>query len=379
MTGLIVHEWIAPHGGSENVLEQMVAAFPDARLHALWNDAPERFPHATESWLARTPLRRSKAAALPLLPATWRRTNSADADWVLVSSHLFAHHVGGPVRPDGPPKFVYVHTPARYVWTPEDDARGRHPVARLLAPSLRRLDRRRAGEGAHFAANSAFVQERIAQTWQQEADVIHPPVRVERLQSVPSWADTLGAEDAAALAALPAEFVPTDYVLGASRFVDYKRLDLAVRTGEALGLPVVLAGAGPQRAELAALADAATVPVTIVDRPSDALLYALLQRARLFVFPPVEDFGIMPVEAMALGTPVLVNARGGARESVEALGGGAVFESTDPAELARAADTAMRVDAAAAARAAAPLFGEAAFRTRLSAWMSSHGTETAPR
>lgn len=374
MTGLIVHEWIAPHGGSENVLEQMVAAFPDARLHALWNDAPERFPHATESWLARTPLRRSKAASLPLLPATWRRTNTADADWVLVSSHLFAHHVGGPVRPEGPPKFVYVHTPARYVWTPEDDARGRHPVARLLAPSLRRLDRRRAAEGARFAANSAFVRERIAQTWQQEADVIHPPVRVERLQSVPTWADTLDAVDAAALAALPVEFV-----LGASRFVDYKRLDLAVRTGEALGVPVVLAGAGPQRAELAALAEAATVPVTIVDRPSDALLYALLQQARLFVFPPVEDFGIMPVEAMALGTPVLVNARGGARESVEALAGGAVFESADPAELARAADTALLVDAAAAARAAGPLFGEAAFRTRLTAWMTSHGADTAPR
>ena len=374
MTGLIVHEWIAPHGGSENVLEQMVAAFPDARLHALWNDAPERFPHATESWLARTPLRRSKAASLPLLPATWRRTSTADADWVLVSSHLFAHHVGGAVRPAGPAKFVYVHTPARYLWTPDDDARGRHPVARLLAPSLRRLDRRRAGEGARFAANSAFVRERIAQTWQQEADVIHPPVRVERLQSVPSWADTLDAEDAAALAALPA-----DFVLGASRFVDYKRLDLAVRTGEALGSPVVLAGAGPQRAELAALADAATVAVTIVDRPSDALLYALLQRARLFVFPPVEDFGIMPVEAMALGTPVLVNARGGARESVEALVGGAVFESTDATELARAAEIAMQVDAAAAARAAGPLFGEAAFRTRLTAWMTSHGADTAPR
>ena len=152
-----------------------------------------------------------------------------------------------------------------------------------------------------------------------------------------------------------------------------------MRTGEALGLPVVLAGAGPQRAELAALAEAATVPVTIVDRPSDALLFALLQRASLFVFAPVEDFGIMPVEAMALGTPVLVNARGGARESVEALDGGAVFEATDAAELGRAAERAMAADAAAAARAAHALFGEAAFRTRLTAWMASHGADTAPR
>ncbi|MDP3209750.1 MAG: glycosyltransferase [Rhodoglobus sp.] len=366
MTGIIVHEWIAPHGGSENVLEQMVAAFPEARLHCLWNDAPDRFPHATESWLAHTPLRRSKAAALPVLPATWRHTRTDDYDWVLVSSHQFAHQVGGPVHPGGPPKFVYVHTPARYIWAPDDDARGNHPVARLLAPSLRRLDRRRAGEGARFAANSAFVRDRIRQAWGQESEVIHPPVRVDLLQSVSRWADTLGPEDAATLGALPLEFV-----LGASRFVDYKRLDLVVRTGEALGLPVVLAGAGPQRQELAALGAQARVPVTIVDRPSDGLLFALMQAAALFVFPPVEDFGIMPVEAMALGTPVLVGARGGSRESVDALGGGAVFESSDPVELARAADTARRADAAAAARSAGEAFGEPVFRKRLTAWMSS--------
>ena len=361
MTGLIVHEWIAQHGGSENVLEAMAATFPDAELRALWNEAPGRFPRVEESWLARTPLRRSKAAAVPFMPATWRAWSTEGHDWVLVSSHLFAHQVGGQ---GGPPKFVYVHTPGRYVWTPEDDARGNHPIARLLAPGLRRLDKRRAAEGAAFAANSAFVRDRIRATWDQDAIVIHPPVRVDLLQGV-MWADRLSGHEAATLDDLPRHFI-----LGASRFVDYKRLDLAIRAGEASGMPVVLAGAGPQRGELATLASEASVPVVIVDRPSDELLFALFQRAALFVFPPVEDFGIMPVEAMALGTPALVNPRGGARESVEALAGGAVFESTSVADLRRGVELALGADMRAAGAAASAAFGEAAFGTRLKRWMN---------
>ena len=364
MSGLIVHEWIAPHGGSENVVDSMVAAFPDAQLHCLWDDAPGRYPNTTvtESWLARSPLRRSKAAALPLMPATWRATKVDGHDWVLVSSHLFAHHVGG----DIPNKLVYVHTPARYIWTPEDDPRGQNPIARLLAPPLKRLDRKRAGEGAVFAANSAFVRERIRNFWDRDADVIHPPVRVGLLQARESWADALGQADRATLDALPREFI-----LGASRFVPYKRLDLAVRAGEAAGIPVVLAGSGPQRAELAALAAAATVPVTIVDRPSDELLFAIFQRASLFVFPPVEDFGIMPVESMALGTPVLVGPRGGARESVELLGGGAVFE--DESMLKRGVEAALASDHVGARARAEAEFGESAFRGRLLHWMGRNG------
>lgn len=361
MTGLIVHEWIAPHGGSENVVDQMVAAYPDADVRALWDDTDGRWPTVTESWLARTPLRRSKAAALPFMPATWRRTDVSGYDWVLVSSHLFAHHVGGRMPQAGPQKFVYVHTPARYIWTPELDARGNNPVARLLAPSLKALDKRRAAEGAVFAANSAYVRERIRDTWEQDAVVIHPPVRVDLLQSVPRWADTLDEADAATLAALPSGFV-----LGASRFVPYKRLDVVITAGEASGRPVVLAGSGPGRAELVERAARASVPVHLVDRPSDALLFALMQEAALFVFPPVEDFGIMPVEAMALGTPALVGAVGGARESVEALAGGAVVQSFEPDALREGVDRAL----AARPKPAAAAFGDAAFRARLAEWMT---------
>lgn len=373
MAGLIVHEWIERHGGSENVLDAMAAAHPDARIHALWNNAPERYPDrlVTESWLAGTPLRRSKAAALPFMPATWAATDVSGADFVLVSSHAFAHHVGGRPEPDAAPRFVYVHTPARYLWAPELDVRGSGLAARSLAPALRRIDRRRAQEGALFAANSDYIRRRIETAWDVPATVIHPPVRVEQLQSVPSWADRLIGSDAAAFAALPEAFI-----LGASRFVDYKRLDRAVRAGELAELPVVLAGAGPQRAELEALAASASVPVHIVDRPSDELLFALLQAAALLVFVAVEDFGILPVEAMSLGTPTLVVADGGAAESVRALDGGAVIESLDDGELLRGVHEALSNPLTETQGRAARLFGTPTFTRNLAAWMAGSPTTT---
>ncbi|TKJ96928.1 glycosyl transferase [Plantibacter flavus] len=373
MAGLIIHEWIERHGGSENVVDEMAAAFPDADIHCLWNNAPDRYPgrSVTESWLARTPLRKSKAAALPFMPATWAATRVSKADFVLISSHAFAHHAGGRQTPDGPERFVYVHTPARYLWAPELDVRGGNVIARAVAPSLRRIDRKRAQDGATFAANSDYIRLRMERSWGVEAEVIHPPVRVEYLQSVPSWADRLSAEDAYLFSTLPSE-----YVLGASRFVDYKRLDVAIRAGELAGLPVVLAGAGPQHAELQALADAATVPVIIMTRPSDELLFALYQAASLLVFAAVEDFGIMPVEAMALGTPVLVVAEGGASESVLALNGGVVVTSLDDASLRNGVTKALSVDMAPAQAAAGAEFGLETFRARLISWVTSSSVRT---
>src|SRR4051812_3133301 len=93
-TTLISHEWLAPHGGSENVFEQIAVALPGAAMQCLWNDAPARFgPDVTETWLARTPLRRSKAAALPFLPHAWRTVELDGFDRVVASSHAFGHHL----------------------------------------------------------------------------------------------------------------------------------------------------------------------------------------------------------------------------------------------------------------------------------------------
>lgn len=376
MPGIIVHEWISKHGGSENVVDAMATTFPDAEIRCLWNDAPNRFVGRTikESWLARTPLRRSKVMALPFMPSTWAHMDMREYDFVLVSSHLFAHHVGGQLPPDGPQKYVYVHTPARYIWAPELDRRGNGFLGKSVSRVLQSLDAHRATQGAILAANSEFVRDRIRDAWHRDATVIYPPVNVSRLQSGGTWRDKLDARESNILAMLPSEFL-----FGASRFVPYKRLDVVIRAGEASGLPVVLAGAGPYRAELASAAARSRVPVTIVDNPSDELLYALYQAALAFVFPAVEDFGIMPVEAMSLGTPVLVSSIGGARESVLALSGGALLNSFDETSLRRGVDEATSVNMDNAIGTAKKVFGEKSFSRRLCTWMNHEpGRPTVP-
>ena len=349
MSGVIVHEWIAQAGGSENVLQAMTETFPDAEVLCLWNDSIGRFDprRLRESWLAATPLRRHKALALPLMPVVWRTRRYRSYDWALISSHAFAHHAQFIGAPPGFRRMVYVHTPARYVWTREFDARGDNPAARVVSHALRPLDRNRARQGAEFAANSAFVRRRIQDTWGVDARVIYPPVNVERIQSVSDWRDRLNPSEVAIF-----EGLPDGFVLGASRFIPYKRLEDVIRVGEATGRPVVLAGKGPSLPQLQAVAAAATVPVHFVRAPSEALLYTLYQQTSLFVFPAVEDFGIMPVEAMAAGAPVLAQVEGGAAESVQSgitgslIGFRSATEMRAGAEQALATERIDRVDRA---------------------------------
>ncbi len=368
--GLVVHEWIERTGGAEKVLDAVADTFPDADIACLWNDAPDRYPdhRVVESPLARGPLRSRKALAMPVMPAVWRnlhrrRELAGPYDWALVSSHVFAHHVThASVPPDR--TFVYAHTPARYLWAPDCDERGRSIAVRLAAPPFRALDRARGSRLKNVAANSRFVRDRIRAAWHVDAHVVHPPVDVSGLTAVADWASQLTDHEHAVLEALP-----TTFLLGASRFVPYKRLDHVIDAGAAADLPVVLAGSGPLEAALRERAAVSTSPVHFVIAPSDELLRAVVQRALAFVFPPVEDFGIMPVEAMALGTPVVANALGGAAESVV---DGVSGVTTTPRLVARET-------AAAAARAAslsatdciarAQHFDSGAFRSTIADWV----------
>jgi glycosyltransferase involved in cell wall biosynthesis len=311
MTGVIVHEWIEEIGGSENVLDEIANVYPDAPIYCLWNDAPERFApgRVRESWLAKTPLRRVKPLALLFMPFVWRRLKiEFQPDWILASTHLFAHHakfVGiAPVR-----KLAYVHSPARYIWSPDLDSRGKSIFVRLVAPLLKSIDSKRAQELSSIAANSATVQARIEKYWDRKSIVIYPPVDVEFFKE---GKPQLSSEEKNLLESLPETFV-----LGASRFVPYKRLDLALKFGEVTKTPVVLAGNGPDYEEL--LAWSKIYPednIHIVRSPSNQLLKALFSKAKTLVFGAVEDFGIMPVEAMAAGTPVIGPAAGGVSETV---------------------------------------------------------------
>ncbi|MBO0980990.1 glycosyltransferase [Microbacterium sp. SD291] len=361
MAGVIAHEWAERFGGAENVLDRFMALYPDAPVVALWNDAPERFDpsRVSETWLGRTPLRRHKALSVPLQLPTWRLLGRSDADWVLSIGHMFAHHARfrGPAR--DAPTFSYVHTPARWIWSRELDMRGRGLAVRAASPALQRIDRTRAQAVGSIVGNSVAVRDRIRRHWGVDAGVIHPPVEVRAFSTEPP----VDAGDAAAMQRLPSE-----YMFGASRFVPYKRLDLVIRAGRTTGLPVVLAGSGPERENLKRLAEELGVRLTVVDTPSHALLVQLYRRSIAYLFPAVEDFGIMPVEAMATGTPVIGRTIGGVTETVLDGVSGALIDDFEGDELRTAIDRVSTLDRSAVA-ARAWEFDVEVFDRRIREWL----------
>jgi glycosyltransferase involved in cell wall biosynthesis len=347
------------------VLFELARIYPDAAIETLWDDAPERFEdgRVQETWLARTPLRNHKAMALPLMPMTWRNLGHSDAEWIICSSHLFAHHArfSGPAR--DAPKFVYTHTPARYIWTPELDLRGGNPAVRAASRAFQPLDYKRAQEAESLAANSKFVADRIARVWDRDSTIIYPPVRVQDF--VDDSRAVLTGEEAALLSSLP-----DGYLLGASRFVPYKRLDIAIEAGAAANVPVVIAGEGPDEARLRAIANDHPGMVTFIAKPSFAMLTELYRNALALIFPAVEDFGIMPVEAMAAGTPVIASTHGGVSESVIHGTTGALLESFDATSLREAVDLVSALDAPDCV-ARAWEFDVSVFDTRVHDWVGA--------
>jgi glycosyltransferase involved in cell wall biosynthesis len=298
---------------------------------------------------------------MPFMGSAWKRVDLTNVEKVVVSSHAFSHHLASRAAHSGIPAFAYVHSPARYVWAPDLDDRGNSLVGRLGRSYFQRWDRRYASHDVNYAANSQFVAKRVADAWGVDASVIYPPVDIERIHG---FNGELSDVDSAIVCALPPQFV-----LGASRFVPYKNVDAAISAGEILGLPVVLAGTGPDEPRLRAVAKQARTPVFFAGHVSDNLLLELYRGAALFVYMAIEDFGIMPVEAMACGTPVLVNEVGGARESVRAVAGGLTSgwqnsRFADPALV----ESALTVDMKDAESAAAK-FSIASFRKNLLSWL----------
>lgn len=300
MRTAVCQEWIGDHGGSEQVAARLAEVL-DARDVFTFTVKSEA---ATAAFAGRrvqpTPLGRTGAARrhhewfLPLMPAAWRRVDVRSFDLVVTSAHSCVNAV----RPAADAVHLsYCHTPMRYAWQWREEL-GRVPAALrpawpLLAAGLRAADRRRARRVDTFVVNSHFVAERVLAAYGRPSLVIHPPV--DTAFFTPGTARRRG------------------YLLYAGRLVSYKRPDLAVQVADATGLPLVVAGAGP---EARALRASAGTTVRFVDAPDNAALRELYRGARALIFGGVEDFGMTMVEAQACGTPVVAVGEGGAREIV---------------------------------------------------------------
>lgn len=351
---VVVHEWFGATGGSENVFLAIADLMPHARRYVLWADPDvdrERLM-LRETWLARTPLRRSKALALPLMPLVWRTPRRCSADVVISSSHAFAHTVKlGP--PERTRHLSYVHSPARYIWSPAFDGRGANPLLRVPRHALQRLDLRLSRQVHAYAANSREVRDRINRYWRRDAVVIHPPVDVEFFSApVPAGNGR-----------------NRDHLLGVGRWIPYKNFDLMVEIADRANLPLVIAGSGPQEERLRRAAAAARVPVTFEVRPDRERLRTLYRGARALLFPTHEDFGIIPVEAQACGTPVVGLARGGLLETVVDGETGFLLDTLDPAPYAAALRRLPELSEERIRRNAAR-FSAGRFAARMTEWLA---------
>ena len=367
MTGrrmALAHEWLAARTGSEKAFEALARLFPTADLFALTDTLGEAFDAGgrpvTTTFLGQVPfLRDRRDLALPLMPLAWRTVTRKEYDVVLTSSHACVKGF----RPGREALHLsYCYTPMRYVWDPHDRRSGLHRLA-PLGPSaaLRRWDRRAAQWVDSFAAISSAVRDRIQRCYGRDSRVIHPPVETDFYTPAPG----------ATVPGVPA----ATFVLACSRFIPYKRLDLAIRAADRIGVPIVVAGRGPEERNLRGLAEAMGIPVIFEVAPTDERLRELYRAAAAFVFPPVEDFGIVAVEAMACGTPVVALDRGGTADIVVDGLTGALVAEQDVDGFAAGIERALSLDDAGACVRRAASFSRASFEAAVRAWVddAEHG------
>ena len=314
----IVHDWLNQRGGAEVVLEALVQMVPQAPIYTsmYWSEA---MPPAYRSWDIRTSFvdtlpfaKRHHQPFLPLYPLAFESFDFTGYDLVISNKSGFCH---GVITSPDTLHICYCLTPTRFLWDYHGYARRERLTrfARLALPPflsyLRLWDRAAADRVDHFVAISRTVQRRIAKYYRRDSVVIYPPVDTSKF--APS-----GSHD--------------DYFLVVSRLIPYKRIDLAVRAFNELGLPLVIIGDGRDRDSLRALAQS---NIEFLGRVPDKEIGDYFARCRAFILPGQEDFCIAPVEAQAAGRPVIAYAAGGALDTVREGVTGAFFREQTPEAL----------------------------------------------
>jgi glycosyltransferase involved in cell wall biosynthesis len=351
----LVHYWLVGMRGGEKVLEALCDLYPDADIFTLVLDrasiSEKILRHRiSTSFLQHIGGVRFYKKMLPLMPFALEAFDLTPYDLVISSE---AGPAKGIVTNPDATHICYCHSPMRYIWDlyPQyyrQASAVTRAIMSLTTPILRQWDVTTAARVDHFIANSQYVAKRIKKYYQREATVINPPVDLQRF--------AIGERR-------------DDFYLVAGQITPYKRVDLAVQAFNQLGIPLFVIGSGVTDD----LRRMAAANVTFLGAVSNAAMADYFSRCRALVFPGVEDFGIVPLEVIASGRPVIAYARGGALETVIPGKTGLLFEEQSVNALiaaVREMESRYLEFDAHALREFSALFDRAHFADRMQAFIS---------
>ncbi|MGA9465874.1 MAG: glycosyltransferase [Terracidiphilus sp.] len=355
----IVHDYFTQLGGAERVAEEIFRMLPRASLFSTVA-FEDRMPAGLQgvpvktSWMRHLPLMRKYYRSYFLLyPLAVGSLNLSNYDLVISSS---SGYVKGVSASRDALHICYCHTPMRWAWN-FDGYSAREAINPVMKHALQGLTflLRQWDVGAsrhpdHFIANSRVVAERIHKAYGRTAEVIHPPIDVDRFQPDDRF---------------------DDYYMLLSRIVSYKRLDLAVEACTRLKRKLIVVGTGPHLKYLESIAGPT---IKFVGRAHDSEVVRLAARCRALLFPGEEDFGMAPLEVAAAGRPTIAFRAGGATETIVEGVTGAFFDQQTPEALMRAIDCFERQEwSPSEIRAHAERFSVPVFRQKMSRFLERIG------
>lgn len=300
----IIHDWLVTYAGAEKVLEQIVYLFPEAEVYTLINhlsneDTFLKNKEVKTSFIQNLPFSKKKYRAyLPVMPIAIEQFDLSSYDLIISSSHAVAK---GVITGPDQLHICYCHSPIRYAWDLQSqylkesglESGFKSVLTRYLLHKIRNWDYRTANGVDYFISNSDYIARRIKKVYRRESKTIYPNVDIS---------------------AFEVQYRKEDFYFTASRLVPYKKIDLIVKSFSKMPeKKLVVIGDGPQFKKIKMIAPP---NVTLLGYQDSTTLKSYMKRARAFIFAAEEDFGIIPVEAQACGTPVIAYGKGGALETV---------------------------------------------------------------
>ena len=295
----IVHDWLSETAGAEKVVLNMLKVFPDADVYtSIYNkEKAKEFEkyNVKTTYLQKLPLaQKLRSIMIPLMPMAFEQFDMKKYDVVISSSTSAAK---GVITNPETCHINYCNTPTRYLWQPSLDRRASDTwLKRKVNHSLRMWDMTACSRPDYFIANSENVCNRIKKYYRRDAVVINPPVDVDFYN-------------------FPGERQREGYFVFIGRLIPYKKADIVIEAFNKLGKKLIVVGSGSHEKQLKNIAKS---NIEFVGRASNEEMKKIMVKAEAVIFPSEEDWGIVPVEAFATGTPVIAFGKGGALETVSA-------------------------------------------------------------